>query len=245
MVTAIIQARIGSTRLARKILTPLYGYPVIWHIVERAKAVPLIDLVVVATTTSRKDDDLIEFLRSEEINYFRGSEIDVLGRYAQAALYTKSDIIVRITADDPLKDPVVIEQVVKGFLDNKSRYDYVSNVHPPTFPEGQDTEVFSSEVLYKAASQTTDPYNREHVTAYFYQNPRKFRIHNIFNKKNLSHLRWTLDTAEDLKFIKEVYRYLYRPGEIISMDAVLNLLEQYPEIQMINQNVKRSDLYVS
>ena len=244
-VTAIIQARFGATRLPGKTLMSLGDKPVIWHMVERAKAATSIESVVVATTTSPKDDVLVGYLEREGIPYFRGSEDDVLGRYAETARKFKTDVVVRITADDPLKDPNVIEQVVKAYLENQSQYDYVSNVHPPTLPEGQDTEVFSKKALFKAESETTDPYHREHVTAYFYQNTDMFRIHNIANDVDLSHLRWTLDTVEDFKFFQEVYRNLYRQGEIISMKAVLDLLRKQPHIQMINQTVKRSDLYVS
>lgn len=226
-----------------KSMINLAGKPIIWHMVERAKATPSIEAVVVATTTSPEDDVLVNYLEKNRISYFRGSEEDVLGRFAEVARRFNADVIVRITADDPLKDPAVIDRVIKTYLNNYPQFDYLSNVHPPTFPEGQDTEVFSTESLFRAERETDDPYHREHVTAYFYQHPERFRMHNITNSTDLSHLRWTLDTKQDLEFFQRVYGDLYRPRKIIGMDEVLEWLEDHPHVQMINQNVKRSDLY--
>ena len=242
-VTGIIQARMGATRLPGKPMLQLCGKPVIWHMVKRAKATPSVELIVVATTTSREDDILVEFLKEQGILYFRGSEEDVLSRFAEAARQYNADVIVRITADDPLKDPVIIDRVIKTYLNSYPRFDYVSNVHPPTFPEGQDTEVFSKKALFRAEREAEDLYCREHVTAYFYQFPERFRLCNVTNEIDLSHLRWTLDTQEDLEFFQHVYDALYRLGEIISMTEVLEWLKDHPHVQMINRNVKRSCLY--
>lgn len=233
----------GATRLPGKTMMSLAGKPVIWHMVERVKATPSIESVVVATTTSSDNDILVKFLEDHRISHFRGSEEDVLGRFAETVRRFDCDVAVRITGDDPLKDPEVIDRVIRAFLDNQPLFDYVSNIHPPTFPEGQDTEVFSKEALFHAERETKDPYLREHVTAYFYRNPEKFRILNVANEIDLAKYRWTLDTLEDFEFFEQIYAALYHPGKIIGMNEVLEWLGQHPDVQMINQNVKRSDLY--
>jgi len=242
-VVAIIQARMGSSRLPGKSLLPLAGKPVIQHVVERIKAVSSIDKVVVATTDAPQDDVLVAALEESGVEVFRGSETDVLGRYAGAVRQYGGSAVVRITGDDPLKDPAVIDMVVRCFLAAEGFFDYVSNTIRPTFPEGQDTEIFRSESLFEIDALAKSLYDREHVTPYFYRHQERFRCFNVVNDIDLSHHRWTLDTEDDLKFFTVVFNALGGPGKIVTMPEVLELLERKPTIARINAAVRRSHCY--
>jgi len=241
-ISAIIQARVASTRLYNKIFAPLSGKPLIWHVVNRLGWSKTITRTIVATTTNPVDDALEKWCRESSVDFFRGSEEDVLSRYYGAAKKTGADVIVRITSDDPFKDPQIIDAVVDMF--KKNRLDFAYNNKPPTFPEGLDVEVFSMAALEKAHAETRDIFEREHVTQYFYRNSSMFRQMNLANKTDLSHLRWTIDTAKDLGMARAVYDKLYKEGGIFLMDDVLKLIERYPEIAAINMDVKRSAMYV-
>jgi spore coat polysaccharide biosynthesis protein SpsF len=239
-VTAIIQARMGSTRLPGKVLKEIQGKPILWHIIHRTKASKLIDEIIVATTTNVEDKKIMELTNSLGVRSFRGCEQDVLDRYYQAAKKFKADVIVRITADDPFKDPGVIDEVISIFLNNGDNLDYASNTIDPTYPEGIDVEVFSFTALECAWTEASSKFEREHVTPYIWRNTEKFKVKNVINKSgNLSNLRWTLDTEEDLSFITEVYNKLYTEDKVFLMEDVLILLAQHPEISKINENVER------
>jgi spore coat polysaccharide biosynthesis protein SpsF len=237
-VVAIVQARTGSKRLPGKVLKKILGKPVLWHVISRVKAAKLIDNIVVATTVNNTDNKIIELADALGIASFAGSEDDVLDRFFEAAKKFKADVIVRITADDPLKDPTIIDKIVETFLKNK--VDYVSNTIKPTYPEGIDVEVFSFSALKIAWSEATSKFDREHVTSYIWRNPRKFKLMNIENERgDLSHMRWTLDTQQDFDFMQEVFARLYKKDEIFMMDAVLELLQKHPEISRLNEQIER------
>lgn len=242
-VTAIIQARMGSTRLPGKSLMDLAGKPVIHHLVDRARAARSIDRVVVATTTAASDDPLAAFLAGLGVDVFRGSETDVLDRYAGAARRFGGDLVVRLTGDDPLKDPAVIDQVVGRLLAEPARWDYVSNTIRPTFPEGQDTEAFPAARLFEAAAEAADPYEREHVTPFFYRHPERFRVLNVTHEPDLSFHRWTLDTEADLAFFRTVLAELDGADRMVAMPEVLALIARRPDIAEINRQVARSAQY--
>ena len=233
----------GSTRLPGKSLLELSGKPVIQHVIERVKATSSIDKLVVATTNTHQDDRLASFVKQLGIPVFRGQKDDVLRRFAGAARRFGGNTIVRITGDDPLKDPSVIDLVVRRFLSTKEEFDCVSNTITPTFPEGQDTEVLKSEALYKVDTLAKTAYDREHVTPYIYSHPESFRCLNVTNDFDLSHYRWTLDTKQDLAFFTAVFQELQKPGEIVSMSKILDLLERKPEIAQLNSMEGRSDRY--
>lgn len=241
MKTAIIQARVGSTRLYNKIFADICGKPLIWHVVNRLTFSKQIDNIVLATTQNPLDDALESWARENKVAWFRGSETDVLDRYFRAAKEWGATVIVRVTADDPFKDPAIIDDVINIMQQVKA--DFAYNNNPPSFPEGLDTEVFTFKALEKAAESSCDPFEREHVTQYFYRNSNLFKQHNLSYKSNLSHMRWTIDTALDLEMAREVYRNLYKEGEIFLLDDILNLLENMPEIADINKGVKRSHMY--
>jgi spore coat polysaccharide biosynthesis protein SpsF len=242
MITAIIQARMASTRLPGKVLRPLAGKPVVMHIVERARAVRRVQHVVVATSTSAADDILVDELKMRGVASFRGSENDVLGRYGGTARACDASVVVRLTADDPLKDPAVIGRVLDAYLAEPDRWDYVSNTNPPSWPEGQDTEVFAAAKLFEIDCLASDSFSREHVTPYFYRNPDRYRCLNIRYDQDLSAHRWTLDTEADWRFLEAVHAAL--PGDrLLGLDDVLDLLARRPDIRGLNAEVARSHAY--
>lgn len=229
-IIVITQARMGSSRLPGKVMKEILGKPVIIHDLDRMKEIPSVDKVVV-TTTAKERDDIIEATVRDyngNIGLFRGSEEDVLDRYYKAALEFDAEAVVRITSDCPLMDPNVSEKVIQIFLKNKC--DYCSNNLSKTYPHGLDTEIFTFSALEKSWKEATDAYEREHVTPYMRNNPKKFKILNVANDADLSHYRWTLDTIEDFEFIDEVYKRLYREGEIFYMHDILNLLNKDPKL---------------
>ena len=237
-VLAIIQARMGSTRLPGKTIIDICGKPLLFHIIKRVQYSKLIAEIVVATTENKKDDIILNLCDKLGVKCFRGSESDVLDRFYQCAKEFKTEIIARITADDPFKDPVVINKVIKKILTDVT-LDYVSNTIKPTYPEGLDIEVFTFNALRKAWKEARIPSEREHVTPYIWNNPEIFRIINIENDIDLSHLRWTLDTPRDLKFTREVYKRLFVTGKIFLMNEILTLLDREPWLLGINKGIER------
>ena len=238
---AIIQARIGSTRLPGKVLKPLAGKTVLEHIVDRVSCAELVDQVIVATTDNLADKDITSLCDKKGIDFFCGSELNVLERYYKAAKAYSAEVVVRVTSDDPLKDPQVIDKAIRIFLQND--YDYVSNTIEPTYPDGIDVEVFSFDALARAYSKATLESEKEHVTPYIWKNSDQFKLHTFKNNIDLSHMRWTLDTEEDYQFIKIIYDKLYKPGEVILMNDVIDFLEKNPELLNINQHYKRNERY--
>jgi spore coat polysaccharide biosynthesis protein SpsF len=193
---AVIQARMGSSRLPGKVLKLLAGRPVLEHVVTRVKAASHLDEVVVATSTEPADDDIEAFCDTGGFTCLRGSERDVLSRYADVTVARGADVVVRATSDCPLFSPLILDAMLAHF--DPSRMDYLStNLPRRTFPVGLDCEVMRSEALLKAAREATEPYDREHVTPYLYGNPALFRVEGWPCKPDLHHLRVTLDTEED------------------------------------------------
>lgn len=245
-VVGIIQARMKATRLPGKMMADIAGKPLLWHVISRVKTAKLVDELIIATTTDREDDVLEKWAKDNNLRCYRGSVGDVLDRFYQAAKKYNADIIVRITPDDPFEDPEVIDKVIKYFLNNRDKLDYVSNFIKPTYPEGLHAEVFSFGALKRAWREAKTKTDREHVTTYIWNHPRKFRLANIEyeGKEDISQLRWTLDYPEDLKFAREVYARLYKEGEIFLMGDVLRLLKKYPELAKINAGHVRFEGYL-
>ncbi len=239
---AIIQARMGSTRLRGKVLKELCGKKVLEHIVLRVKKSKFIDKVVVATTINKEDDDIYKFCQEKNVDCFRGSENNVLERYYKCAKNYNADVIIRITADDPLKDPEVIDRGIQILVEND--YDYVSNTIKPTYPEGIDTEIFTFLALEKSYMEASLMSEKEHVTPYIWKNSSKFKLYNFEFERDLSHLRWTMDTYDDFEFIKEVYEELYYKNNMFLMKDVLNLIAKNPEIMQINSGHIRNEGYL-
>ena len=240
-VVAIVQARMGSTRLPGKIMENIMGKAMLWHIITRLQNSELIDEIVIATTTDSKDDKVKSMALKNNFNIFRGSEDDVLDRYYQSAKKYNAEIIVRITGDCPLADPVLVDEVVQYYLDNN--YDYVSNTIKPTYPDGLDTEVFSFKALEKAWKEADMKSEREHVTPYIKDHPEIFKLGNFENSTDLSHMRWCVDNDNDLIFVKEVFQRLYKKKPLFLMKEVLDLLKQNPEFNEINSGNVRDEGY--
>jgi spore coat polysaccharide biosynthesis protein SpsF len=241
MITAIIQARMGSMRLPGKVMREISGKPLIEHIIERLGYSKILSDIVLATTVSRGDDILVKWANNHGVKCFRGSEENVLERFYLAAKKFKADVIVRVTADDPFKDPVIIDQALKLLHD--AQLDFVSNNNPPSFPEGLDVEVFTFPALEIAHSKSIDPFEKEHVTPYFYRNPTVFSQKNIECSKKYHEYRWTIDVQADFKMAGEVYNALYKEDKIFLMQDILDFFKRNPLVSKININEKRSLLY--
>jgi spore coat polysaccharide biosynthesis protein SpsF len=241
MIAAIIQARMESTRLPGKVMRDISEKPLIEHIVERLGYSESLSDIVLATTMSSADDILVEWAKNHGVKFFRGSEDDVLERFYLAAKKIGADVVVRITADDPFKDPVIIDQAVKLLHD--AQLDFVSNNNPPSFPEGLDVEVFTFSALEAAHSKSVDPFEREHVTPYFYRNPTVFSQKNIECSEKYPEYRWTIDVQADFEMAGEVYKALYEENKIFLMKDILTFLKKNPLVSKININEKRSALY--
>jgi spore coat polysaccharide biosynthesis protein SpsF (cytidylyltransferase family) len=193
---AVIQARCGSTRFPRKVLAPLQGRPMLAHIIERVSRATLVERVVVATTVGAIDDEVAALAVEHGAGVTRGSEHDVLSRYMLAAREHAAGVIVRITADCPLTDPVIVDTIIGARAEADA--DYASNVEPPTYPEGYDCEVFTSECLQRLDREATEPYLREHVTALVRERPDDFLVARVESGRDLSWIRLTVDVPEDL-----------------------------------------------
>lgn len=245
MIVAVIQARIGSRRLPGKVLLDLRGKPDLWQVVTRVSRAKKIDKIVVATTILEEDHQIAAFCNQEHINIFRGSPDDVLDRFYRTIMSLeengdKIEFVVRVTADCPLIDPEVIDAVIERMLEGG--YDYVSNVIPPSYPDGLDVEVFTIQALKSAHEHARLPSEREHVTPYII-NSATMRRSNVYNDVDLSGLRWTLDEPEDYEFIRQVFDHLFdnKPG--FTMKDVLDLLNSHPELQKINSKIQRNEGY--
>lgn len=239
---AIIQARCGSTRFPNKVFADINGKPLIWHVVDRLAHAKTIDKIVIATTTNAKDDKIEAWCKENNVPVFRGSEDDVLNRYYSASVAYPSDIVVRITADDPFKEPAVIDAVVSKLINEG--YDHVTNNFPPSWPEGLDCEAFTFAALKESEETTHDSFEREHVTQYIYHNPDKFKIGNVASDVNLSGYRWTIDKEVDYEMVKAVYAHRDpKNTSILLLDEILEILKNNPEIAQINSSVERSAMY--
>ncbi|MFU0784416.1 MAG: 3-deoxy-manno-octulosonate cytidylyltransferase [Thermoanaerobacterium thermosaccharolyticum] len=242
-VVCIMQARTGSTRLPGKVLKKICGKTVLEHDIDRLKRVKNINKIVVATTILEKDDVIVEEAKRLGVVYFRGSEEDVLSRYYYAAKESNAEVVVRVTSDCPLIDSEVTEKTIQYYLDNKDKYDYVSNTIDRTYPRGLDTEVFSFKVLERAFIEAKSTRDKEHVTPYIWDNPSIFRLAQYKNEIDYSNLRWTLDTKEDFQLISNIYHKLYsKEGNQFNMSDILSLYKKYPELLKINENIMQKEI---
>ena len=239
---AIVQARMGSTRLPGKVLLNLEDKTVLEHVVKRVKFSKLIDDVIIATTINKDDLRIVELCANIGISIYCGSEDDVLDRYYQAAKLFKADNIVRITSDCPVIDPKIIDAVITLHLENSA--DYTSNTLHETYPDGEDVEVFTFAALKTAWENAKLVSEREHVTPYIRNNSDVFKYASLEYKDDLSQKRWTLDNAEDMDFLRLVYKYLYNKDQLFSMADILALIDEKPEIEKINQHIIRNEGYL-
>lgn len=238
-IVVIVQARCGSTRLPGKILKQILGKTVLFRQMERMTRAEIPDDFVVATTEKSGDDAIAEICRNEGFKFFRGDEDDLLDRHFKAAKEFSADVAVKIPSDCPLIDPKVIDKVLEFYLENRDRFDFVSNLHPPTYPDGNDVEIVPAPILEKAWKEARKNYEREHTTPYIWDHPDKFRIGNYKWESGLDYSmthRFTIDYQEDYDFIKKVYEELYPKNKYFDLNDILNLLQEKPEIYKINSD---------
>ncbi len=233
-VLAVIQARMGSTRLPGKVLKTIAGKTMIERIFDRLKACNEVDTIALATSTNKENDALAEHATHIGLATYRGNENDLISRHGEALRKFKGDALIRITADCPLVDPLIVDEMVKLFRKSPD-FDLVTNIFPRSFPKGLDIEIISSEAFAKLDKDVTDPYYRELLTYYIMEHPQTFRIMNFPYEKDLSLLRWTVDYQEDLEFVEKIYDTLLKEKPIFTMQDVLTLLEEHPELSKINE----------
>ena len=233
----IVQARMGSTRLPGKVLQPVAGKPMLGWQLDQLAAVRNCDLLVVATTTNPEDDALEAMCRERGVAIYRGSEQDVLGRFAEAARAFDAKTVIRICGDCPLMDPEVVDAVIACYQEGPQA-DYVSNTCEKTFPLGCGAEVFSMEALETANAEARAPVEREHVTPFFYLRPERFRIRQYKQDRDESHWRWTVDTPEDFDFVTRILMAI-GPRHPFRRADVFDVLEQHPEWREINAHIRQ------
>lgn len=237
-IITIIQARVGSTRLPNKIFLPLAGEPLLLRMYERVKLSDVTGYVVIAIPNEPSDDSIEQFCKEKEIPVFRGDTYDLLDRHYKAALKFNADAVVKIPSDCPLIDPAVITKVISYYLSHIDKFDYVSNLHPATYPDGNDVEIMSLQAMKKVWQNAKKLFEREHTTPYFWENPDQFRIGNVKWETgfdfSMTH-RWTIDYYEDYFFIKEIYDGLYHQNPSFGIDDILNLISLKPDLMKINE----------
>jgi spore coat polysaccharide biosynthesis protein SpsF len=236
--TAIIQARMGSTRLPGKIMFEACGESLFSLMLKRIKNSKKLDQIIVATTTNRNDDVIVNFCKSNNIDYFRGSENDVLSRYFDTAKFFSSDVIIRLTSDTPLLDSATIDTVISQYENNE--YDFVSNQFPfpRTYPDGYNVEVFSFDLLKKINQQAKKPSDREHVTTFITMQPKLFKLFRVDYAKDVSKYRFNLDYDVDYQLIKSVFEELYLKNPNFTLSDIIFCLKKNPFMLKLNAHVK-------
>jgi spore coat polysaccharide biosynthesis protein SpsF len=218
---AIIQARMTSSRLPGKVLADICGKPSLQHMLERVSRAEKVNSIVVATTVNTTDDPIVELCDQLGYKVFRGDELDVLGRFLQAAEAESAEAVVRLTADCPMIDPIIIDKVILKY--SSGRFDYVSNCNERTYPDGLDVEIFSIDALLEANQKATSIFCREHVTPYIRGIHTQFETGNFLIGHvrfltDLSHIRWTIDTIDDLERVRDLIKRL--PDNYSWLDAL-------------------------
>jgi glutamate-1-semialdehyde 2,1-aminomutase len=236
-VVAIVQARMGSTRLPGKVMKPICGVPMIELLLERLGRAKQVHQIVVATPDDDSNAPLVHHVQSLGLCCVQGSEKDVLARYLLAAKHASADIVVRITGDCPLVDPQLVDAAVEKF--KSGQVDYLSNTDPPTLPDGLDIEVFSTEALERAACESQDAFDHEHVTPYLRRSP-VFRRASMRNEEDLSSLRWTVDEPEDLSVVATVFEH-FKPDIHFSWKEVLEMQRSEPGRFDANRDIERNE----
>lgn len=236
-VVAIVQARMGSTRLPNKVMKLIMGVPMIDLLLARLSKATQIDEIVLATSTDDRNMPLVEHVQQLGYSCVRGSENDVLERYLLAARQTQAEVIVRITGDCPLIDPVLVDQAILQF--KSSNVDYLSNTSPATYPDGLDTEVFTLQALERASQESDDPFDHEHVTPYL-RKPGLFKTAAKCNDEDWSRLRWTVDEPADFEVVSAIFEH-FTPNIHFSWKAVLDLQRNQPDIFVANHNIIRNE----
>ena len=229
----------GSSRLPGKVLKKINSKTLLSILLEQLKNCKSLETIVVATTELKEDDQIIDSLKHLNIPIFRGNSENVLDRFYQCAKKFQFSTIVRLTADNPLIDPFLIDSILDIF--SSSNCDYLSNTQPHTFPQGNDVEIFSFEALEKSWFNAKKFSEKEHVTPFIYNNPHLFKIENFSNNEDYSNFRWTVDYLDDFKFVQQITQKIISRPFLIR--EVLSLLEREPELKLINKNHDVSEGY--
>lgn len=235
-IVTVIQARLGSTRLPGKIMLPLLGKPALIRMIERVQRAQWVGQVVVATTTQATDNLLVDLCQTEGILHFRGHPTDLLDRHYQLGKQYQADVVVKIPSDVTLIDPQIIDRVLSIYR-QQPIYDYLSNLHPSTYPDGNDVEVMSFAALETAWHEAKRDFEREHTTPFLWENPERFRIENVTWETGLNYAmthRWVLDYAADYALIKAIFETLYPQNPTFSLPDILNLLQDQPQLREMN-----------
>ena len=244
MIGCIIQARMNSTRLYGKILKKLdEKNSVLYYVIKQIQASKLIDKIVVATSELEIDDAIVKVAKKMNVEVYRGSPTDVLDRHYQCAKKYSFDTIVRVTSDNPLNDPQIIDKAIKKMKTGK--FDCVTTSLLQTFPKGIHVEILSMNILQKSWKNSSIPYEREYVTPYIYNNSNKFKIYNLVNPNNLSDISFTINKNNDLKLVRKIISKIKKHP--ILMKDIMKLLDKEPELLEINKNhpFKRSYLKIN
>jgi len=265
MIIGLIQVRMGSSRLPGKSLMDIHGKPMLWHLWKRVQNAKLLDRIVIATTTQPQDDQIATFAAQHNIDCYRGSEMDIMTRLADATRTFGGTAFVRITGDCPLIDPALIDKTI-AFHKEAPDFDIITNIFPPTHPQGLSVELITLDAMDRAINETSDPLWREWATVYFYEHARAgecgrsaplsaeanategsnlpgYRIKNLEHPENLGHHRWTVDYEEDAMFMKAVFGALGPAGEPFTMQEILTYLEKHTEVYNLNRKFKRNEAF--
>jgi len=235
-IVAIVQARMGSTRLPNKVMKPIGGIPIIELLLKRLSKSKELDQIVVATSVDKCNQPLVSHISKLGYACEQGSENDVLDRFVKTAQVYQADIVVRITGDCPLVDPDLVDECIRQF--NVSDVDYLTNTNPPTYPDGLDIEVFTFKALQEALEKTDKPFDHEHVTPYLRESGH-FNLGSVQHHQDLSALRWTVDEPADFIVVEKVFRH-FHPRIDFTWEEVLKLQDEQPDIFSINENIIRN-----
>ena len=237
-VVAVVQARMGSTRLPGKVLKNILGKPVLWHIVNRVQKAKHVNEVVIAATTSPEDEKLEKFAADCSLGIYRGSVNDIVDRFLGAGKKFQADVVVRVWGDCPFVDPEIIDKMLSKFINGN--YDYANNANPATYPPGMDIELYSMKSLERIQQETLEPFYREYPFEHVYKRGDSFKTFYDKNDIDLSHINLTVDYIEDFRLATEIYKCLYKDGEVFHLGQILNLMEKHPELKEMNSGLPRN-----
>jgi spore coat polysaccharide biosynthesis protein SpsF len=236
-IVTVIQARRRSSRLPNKVLLPIAGRPLLARMLDRVRRARLVGTIVVATSTNPEDVEIQALCQQEDILCMRLHPTDLLDRHFRAARVLQADHVVKIPSDCPLIDPTVIDRVLTFYLRREGWFDYVSNLHPASYPDGNDVEVMSFAALKTAWKEASSPMQREHTTPFLWDNPDRFRVGNVHWETGLNYSsshRWTIDYPEDYELIRRVFEALLPTDPRFSLRSILRLLTKHRELAQIN-----------
>lgn len=238
-VVVILQARMSSSRLPGKVLKHIVGQPMLALQIERINYAKLVNELIVATSTDSSDQPIQDWCNEKKVKCFRGDLNNVLDRYFQASKLSTAEHIIRLTADCPLIDSTIIDEVIKLHLEEKN--DYTSNAIVPSFPDGLDVEIMTQKTLNNSWELSGKASEKEHVTLHIRNHPKKYKIGSYKQDANLKNKRWTVDHIEDFHLVSNIYNALYSVKLNFSMQDILSLLRKHPEWELLNQHIDRNE----